>query len=201
MAIRIIKEGRVTKFTKTCPNCGCEFEYDASDLQTDYSLCLTTYPEQYNTYVVCPCCKKPIHHGTKFAGDMPYEPLKIWYTNTLENNLYDCDKCPNKPDPTKPMQAGDTSCTWCKKNQPYCTNLEGSNCFSTTEKVTQNDYSHDLSLYINNDALKDFMRNITINDNIETLIIHYKGITYKFNLEKVLNLLADVVEDTTVTNK
>jgi hypothetical protein len=38
----------------------------------------------------------------------------------LGNNLYDCDKCINKPDPSKPIQAGDTPCTWCKKNQPYC---------------------------------------------------------------------------------
>ena len=41
MAIKIIKQGKVTKFTKTCPDCGCEFEYEASDLSTDYSVCLT----------------------------------------------------------------------------------------------------------------------------------------------------------------
>lgn len=118
MAIRIIKEGKKTKFTKTCPDCGCEFEYETSDLQTDYSLCLTTYPVQYNTYIICPCCGKHIHHGTTFA-DEPYKPLKIFYTNTLDNNSYDCETCPNKPDPAHPV-VGDTPCTWCKKNTPYC---------------------------------------------------------------------------------
>lgn len=125
MAIRIIKEGKPVKFTKTCPDCGCEFEYDVSDLKTDYSICLTTYPGQYNTYIVCPCCGKHIHHGTKSADDLTRTSSwpKIYYTNTqditLENNLYDCDKCINRPDPSKPV-VGDTPCTLCKKNQPYC---------------------------------------------------------------------------------
>jgi hypothetical protein len=95
MAIRIIKKGKVTKFTKTCPDCGCEFEYEVSDLQTDYSICLTTYPGQYNTYIICPCCGRHIHHGTTLADDWSRTPIgpKIYYTNTqditLENNLYD----------------------------------------------------------------------------------------------------------------
>lgn len=79
---------------------------------------------------------------------------------------------------------------------------------SYTETIPSNDaqeikdnYSYDFSLYINNDAWKDFTRNIVINDNVETLCIHYKGIKYKFNLEKVLNILADVVEDTAIVNK
>lgn len=37
MAIKIIKDGKMTKFKKTCPDCGCEFEYEASDLSADYS--------------------------------------------------------------------------------------------------------------------------------------------------------------------
>jgi len=123
MAIKIIKEGKVTKFIKTCPDCGCEFEYETSDLQTDYSIRLATYPYKYNTYIVCPCCGRHIHHGTKFADEVPYMPLNIQYTNTLENSFYDCDKCPNKPDPTK-IVVGDNQCTWCKKNQPYCTSYD-----------------------------------------------------------------------------
>lgn len=120
MAIRIIKEGKPVKFTKTCPDCGCEFEYDVSDLKTDYSICLTTYPGQYNTYIVCPCCGKHIHHETKSADDLPYNTVNIWYDSTLENNLYDCENCANKSDPTK-LVVGNTQCTWCRKNQPYCT--------------------------------------------------------------------------------
>lgn len=61
--IKIIKEGKITRFKKTCPDCGCEFEYETSDLIPDYSVCLTTFPSQYSTYVICPCCGKHIHHG------------------------------------------------------------------------------------------------------------------------------------------
>lgn len=132
MAIRIIKEGKKTKFTKTCSECGCEFEYELEDIKTDYNVCLTSYPAKYNTYVVCPCCGKHIHHGTTLADDWPRTPIgpQVYYTNTpttLENNLYDCDKCPNKPDPNHPV-VGDTPCTRCLKNVPTCslTNLKGS---------------------------------------------------------------------------
>lgn len=117
MAIKIIKEGKITKFRKTCPDCGCEFEYEASDLSTDYSVCLTTYPPKYNTYVVCPCCGKRIYHGmTEAAGSTIASP-KIYYTDT--QYAHDCDKCPNRPDPNK-IAVGDTPCTWCEKRQPYC---------------------------------------------------------------------------------
>lgn len=51
------------------------------------------------------------------------------------------------------------------------------------------------------DIKPDYFTQIHISDSIENLYIHYKGKEYKFNLEKVLNLLADVVEDTTVINK
>lgn len=65
----------------------------------------------------------------------------------------------------------------------------------------KNNSSYDYSATINTDAWNTFMKGICINDNVETLLIHYKGITYKLNLEKVLNLLADVVEDIAVVNK
>lgn len=116
--IKIIKEGKIKKFKKTCPDCGCEFEYEASDLITDRSVCLTTYPPQYGTYVVCPCCGKHIHHGvTSETNSMNITLCK----NMDMQTTYGCDGCPNKPDPNK-ITAGDTPCTWCKKNQPYCSN-------------------------------------------------------------------------------
>lgn len=115
--IKIIKQGKTKRFAKTCPSCDCEFEYDDSDLITDYGVCLTTYPPQYNTYVICPCCGKRIWHGTTKASN----PANVWisYTNTGMQNTLDCDKCPNRPDPNK-ITVGDTPCTWCKKRQPYC---------------------------------------------------------------------------------
>ena len=45
--------GKMTKFKKICPDCGCEFEYEQEDVKVDYSVCLTTYPPKYNTYIVC----------------------------------------------------------------------------------------------------------------------------------------------------
>lgn len=68
--IKIIKQGKITRFKKTCQDCGCEFEYEASDLIMDYNVCLTTYPPKYNTYVVCPCCGKRVYHGTTQAVDL-----------------------------------------------------------------------------------------------------------------------------------
>lgn len=115
--IKIIKQGKTKRFAKTCPSCGCEFEYEASDLSTDYSVCLTTYPPQYNTYVVCPCCGRRIHHGTTQAADPTIASPKLYYTDT--QYAYDCDECPNRSDPNK-ITVGDTPCTWCKKRQPYC---------------------------------------------------------------------------------
>lgn len=116
--IKIIKEGKVTKFTKTCPDCGCEFEYEMSDLQTDYRIYLTTYPGKYNTYVVCPCCGKHIHHGYTEPDYSILSPT-ISYTSKFEE--LDCDKCPNKPDFKNGSPVfGDSPCTWCRKNQFYC---------------------------------------------------------------------------------
>lgn len=69
MAIKIIKEGKITKFTKTCPDCGCEFEYEQEDVNVDYTVYLTSYPGKYNTYVICPCCGKHLHHG--YVSDYP----------------------------------------------------------------------------------------------------------------------------------
>ena len=137
MAIKIIKDGKMTKFRKTCPDCGCEFEYEASDLSADCGVCLTTYPPRYNTYVVCPCCGKRIHHGTTEAAGLTTASPKIYYTDTSMQSTYDCDECPNRPDPNK-ITVGDTPCTWCKKRQPYC--FSGTvNCASESYTVDPKD--------------------------------------------------------------
>ena len=130
MAIKIIKQGKMTKFTKTCPDCGCEFEYEASDLATDYSECLTTYPPKYNTYVVCPCCGKHLHHGYKETTGYSYP---VTYATTAAS-WPDCDTCQFKPDPNK-IAVGDTPCTWCKKKHPYCVS-DGITCKSISTRYT-----------------------------------------------------------------
>ena len=115
MAIKIIKEGKITKFTKTCPDCGCEFEYDVSDLQTDYGACLITY---HDTYVICPCCGKYLHHGHTGSTFPNYPNINDTMTGLDVKDL-DCDNCPNRPDPEKPV-VGDSACDWCIKRYFTC---------------------------------------------------------------------------------
>ena len=87
MAIKVIKQGKITKFTKTCPDCECEFEYEQDDIKVDYSCCLTTYPCKYGTYVICPCCGKHLHHGYKETTGDSYP---VTYTTTAAS-WPDCD--------------------------------------------------------------------------------------------------------------
>ena len=117
MAIKIIKEGKTTKFTKTCPRCGCEFEYEEEDVKVDSSVCLTSYPAKYATYVICPCCGKYLDHGYKTFPNT----LNVSYTDATVTELrdLDCEKCPYRPDPKKPT-AGDSACDWCIKRHFTC---------------------------------------------------------------------------------
>ena len=117
--IRIIKPGNKIKYTITCPDCGCEFEYDIDDVKTDHSIALTTYPVKFERYVNCPCCGKRLHHDYTNG-----EPFITWDSIPCSTTpgWSDCDKCPNKPDPDK-IVVGDTPCTWCKKNQFSCANF------------------------------------------------------------------------------
>lgn len=56
--IKIIKQGQLRKFYVTCPECGCEFEYDKEDVST---ICSGLYAF---SYVVCPCCGEQVNHPT-----------------------------------------------------------------------------------------------------------------------------------------
>ena len=121
MAIKIIKEGKKKEkeiFKKTCEKCGCIFEFEEEDLHIDYRLCLTTYPSQYQRYIICPCCGNRIYHDNVFEINLNDYP-KVWYTTTNDFGWPDCATCPNKPDPLHPV-VGDSPCTWCKKRQFYC---------------------------------------------------------------------------------
>ena len=154
MAIKIIKQGKMTKFTKACPDCGCEFEYEQDDIKVDYSCCLTTYPCQYGTYVICPCCGKHLHHGYTTPAISSYP--NITYTTTT-TSWPDCDTCQFKPDPNK-VVAGDTPCTWCKKIQPYCT----SDVKCTSKSYTVNPKDFNVSTYTTSSyTSQDFTANYT----------------------------------------
>lgn len=145
MAIKIIKHGKKI-FKITCPICDCEFEYEYEDLVDQCGPIKK---------VKCPDCGEWLTHKDgksikpeekditwKFSkpGELisysdksyninytyPYtHPYTLW-TNNIPN-WPDCDTCINKPDPNKPIQFGDSPCTYCKKNQPYCASFKGEN--------------------------------------------------------------------------
>lgn len=137
--ITVIKHGKET-FKAVCPICGCEFTYQSEDLKED---CF------HNHYVECPDCKQAVSHvyedkkksvdpnvlwdyAKEHTPDYDKYPVKLikerefyvdyQHPTTVWNPWPDCDKCPNRPDPNKPAQVGDTPCTWCIKNRPYCKN-------------------------------------------------------------------------------
>ena len=136
MAIKVIKHGNKV-FTAVCPICGCEFEYEVEDLvETDDKESLT-YGAKVRA-VKCPECGEVIKHKEYTIinptpspiypsyPQTPWTPLYpnnwpwiTWATTTDGTGNLDCSKCPNRPDPSKPV-VGDTPCTWCKKNVPYC---------------------------------------------------------------------------------
>jgi len=136
MAIKVIKHG--TKVFKViCPICGCEFEYEYEDLVECYIPGLKQ--------IKCPDCGEWLTHKSAepvkslekdltWTFPKPGEPIpcdkknKWFYVDYPNPNVKwtsnlpdwpDCETCPNKPDPTK-IIVGDTPCTWCRKNQPYC---------------------------------------------------------------------------------
>lgn len=117
MTIKIIKEGKIGKFTKTCPYCGCEFEYGQVDIK------------YYGTYVICPCCGKHLSHNGYITyynnSNINYIPPEKGqgYINSkcIDGGIIVayCDNCPNKPDP-KNVTTGDSPCDWCiKRNLTY----------------------------------------------------------------------------------
>ena len=122
MAIKVIKHGQKPKFKKTCPNCGCVFEHEIEDLQIEqnWSLNSYTYPAHKKRVVVCPDCGEKIYHDSIIDDIYPTYPNVVYCNTPTYTGALDCDKCPNKPDPNK-IVIGDTPCTWCKKNMPYCT--------------------------------------------------------------------------------
>lgn len=122
MAIKVIKHGTKV-FRAVCPICGCEFEYEYEDLKTEYG---------FVRQVKCPDCGNFVTHQD-FTTQQPHIPTYpnypswpaypsypyVTWTTIGTGTELDCDKCPNKPSSDK-ITIGDTPCTWCKKNQPYC---------------------------------------------------------------------------------
>lgn len=152
------------------------------------------------TMIKCPHCGKSHYsedyHTSTCMGWTPVVKDGVRYDEdpNIHTTHCTCLECgcnfsfDNKGNITKRMSK--------EEKESYVENIS----LNDNQEIKDN-YSYDYSSFINTDVLKNFMHNITINDNIETLCINYKGKEYKFNLEKVLNLLANVVEEITVTNK
>ena len=105
MTIKIIKEGKTGKFTKICPYCGCEFEYDQGDVKVNY-----------DAYVICPCCGKHLLHKHYHYTAYYNNPNVVHISPEKGTIVAYCDNCPNKPDP-KNVTTGDSPCDWCIKRQ------------------------------------------------------------------------------------
>lgn len=64
--MKIIKHGN--KYSKNkiaiCPLCGCTFKYNSKDAEMAKTLCFTTFPPTYKTYIKCPECDKAIYLNT-----------------------------------------------------------------------------------------------------------------------------------------
>ena len=52
--------------------CGCEFEYETSDILKDTTLMFTTYPGQIRTYIMCPECYSRINLSTRYITDSEF---------------------------------------------------------------------------------------------------------------------------------
>ncbi len=169
MAIKVIKHGTKV-FRVICPICGCEFEYELGDLIKEVDKESITYGAKVKV-VKCPECGEKIKHSEyresyptwptypspiQPSPQIPWTPNQpstvpqwpwvypdIIYCSDWASNL-DCDKCPNKPNPAHPV-VGDTPCTWCRKNQPYCyagdkfpEGYKGGSIYSTCNLDTKN---------------------------------------------------------------
>lgn len=117
--IKVIKHGEKKKFTATCPDCGCEFEYELEDLKVDYSRYLATSPGQYRRNVLCPECNKKIYHDTVseglFNGDSIIS-LTGDKTTFINEHPDACENCPYKDGPKDVFgnpTVGDSPCQWC----------------------------------------------------------------------------------------
>ena len=121
MAIKIIKHGTKV-FRETCPVCGCEFEYEYEDLIKEYG---------FVKMIKCPDCGEMIPHREfrepKFPIYPDIEPVSPIIKPYVTWDTTDCEKCPNyhylKSDK---LIIGDTPCSLCRKNQPYCTSVSSS---------------------------------------------------------------------------
>ena len=162
MAIKVIKHGKEI-FKVVCPICGCEFSYQTEDLKED---------RFHNHYVECPDCKQIVSHEyesknksitlTNGSSTVDYKlsykylPNTAWTTAT---SWPDCDTCQFKPDPNK-VVVGDTPCTLCKKNQPYCTS--NTKCTSTSTSYTVDPKDFNVSTYTTSSCTSpDFTANYT----------------------------------------
>lgn len=126
--IKIIKDGKLEKFTKTCPDCGCVFEYELSDTikEYNYQFAYSTYPilYPYTRYVRCPCCGRKIVHdtGCEEVNTLTYPNVIYTTVNSGEKGCEDCLYYQEiKLNHEKQYKVGDTPCTWCPKMQPKCT--------------------------------------------------------------------------------
>lgn len=66
--MKVLKHGNFYQQNKIVDCiCGCKFEYEQKDIQTDTSLAYTSYPPQYKRYVRCPECDAKTELGITYV--------------------------------------------------------------------------------------------------------------------------------------
>jgi len=73
MAIKILTPGdpnRKPTYKRTCPECGCVFEYQYEDTR------LNNYSGGY-VEIACPCCSYPIAHCVAGSGEDINHPKEV----------------------------------------------------------------------------------------------------------------------------
>jgi hypothetical protein len=87
--IEVIKHGK-TKFTATCANCGCEFNYEVEDIVDGKVACPDCHKKfphiMTSGYISAPIYYPPNCRVVEYAPKTGYPPDTIWFNTTTNAN-------------------------------------------------------------------------------------------------------------------
>lgn len=67
--MKVLKHGKYYNENKEIECvCGCKYQYDDKDIIVEDTIALTTNPQQYQRYVICPECRTKTYISTTFTN-------------------------------------------------------------------------------------------------------------------------------------